>query len=371
MKKLNLSLVLSALLVGFIGCGGGTTTKVVEVPVTPLTPLSPTVVKPTLQEIQAKVRVATVRIRVSGADNQTWWGSGFLIDNDGHIVTNNHVAVGASELRVSIDGEDRLISARPIAYAECSDLAVIKLTSNVTNQPLSWYGGDVTTGMQIAGAGFPWTITDDMGTPVYTYLNGIVNTGSRQNSTSWASTEAFNHSMDTAGGNSGGPVVELDTGKIVGVHYAGWNAADRHYAISGILAQTYVERMIKGENIHAIGVAPEVSFGANGRSIGIFVNAVTPGMLASNIGLKAGDQIYELGGSRLWDDGTLNEEEVRRVGTLEKYCSILKTFDPNQGSVVSIELARIALDGQRYSCIGEINGDSLTLWNNSAVRCPD
>jgi len=143
------------------------------------------------------------------------------------------------------------------------------------------------------------------------------------------------------------------------------------YAISGTLAQTYVDRMIKGENIHAIGVAPRVDFGANGRSIGIFVDEVTAGMLASNIGIKAGDQIYELGGSRLWDDGTLNEEGVRRVETLEKYCSILKTFNPKQGSIIRIELMRSALNGQRVSYIGEINGDSLTLSNNRTIRCPD
>lgn len=369
MKKL--SLVLSTILVSFIGCGGGGgTTTTVAAPITPLQPLAPTVVKPTLQEIQTDVRAATVRIRVSGPDNQTWWGSGFLIDNDGHIVANNHTIVGASEIRVSLDGESRSISARPIAYAECADLAVIKLNSNTDTKPLAWYGADVYAGMEIASSGFPWSVTDGSREPIYTYKDGSVNTTSVQLYNWWSSVEAFYHSAQLSGGNSGGPAVELESGKVVGVNYAiGVN--NQFHAISGTLAQMYVERMIQGENIHSIGISPRVELDINGRSIGVFVDAVTSGMLASNIGIKTGDQIYELGGSRLWDDGTLNEEGARRVQTLEKYCSILKTFNPNQGSVIKVELMRIALNGQRVSCVGEINGDSLTLSNNSAVRCPD
>ena len=59
-------------------------------------------------------------------------GSGVLIDNDGHIVTNNHVVEGADELTITLN-DNREFSARIVGTDKQTDLALLKV--NATNLP--------------------------------------------------------------------------------------------------------------------------------------------------------------------------------------------------------------------------------------------
>ena len=372
MIRVNLSLLLGSLLVVFVGCGGDDDKTGADISETGCAtgvdcPPEP----PTLEQIKEKLENATVEIKTSKIGTSSGWGSGFLIDDVGHIVTNNHVAVGASELRVSIEGEDRLINAKPIAYAECADLAVLQLTEDTNAPYLEWYGKDVTSGMAIASAGFPSDVLNNSGEPIYTYTDGVVNTKSYFKGTAWAYTKAFNHSAKIAPGNSGGPLIELSTGKVVGINYAGNSKNDRQSAISAKTAQTYIDKMLQGENINSIGISPEVVF-FNGNAYGVKVEAVTAGGKASKIGIKRGDTIDRLGGSKLWK--ALADEYDPRITTLEKYCSILKSQNPNgnegTGAVISIEISRTIQDAL-IMCKGEINGESLTLNSDSSQPCPE
>ncbi|MCB0166813.1 MAG: trypsin-like peptidase domain-containing protein, partial [Anaerolineae bacterium] len=54
-------------------------------------------------------------------------GSGFIIDESGLAVTNNHVVTGGRSWKVYINGDDRAHTARVVGVSECSDLAVIKI----------------------------------------------------------------------------------------------------------------------------------------------------------------------------------------------------------------------------------------------------
>ena len=54
-------------------------------------------------------------------------GSGFIIDNTGIVVTNNHVIAGASIVRVYFNDSDDGIIAEVVAQSECSDLALLKI----------------------------------------------------------------------------------------------------------------------------------------------------------------------------------------------------------------------------------------------------
>ena len=370
MKKSNLSLFSCTFLVAFAGCGGDTIYKIDSTSITPRTISEP---------LYQRLRASTVQIKTENAEG-AGWGTGFFIDAEGHIVTNNHVAVGASELRIAIKGEDRLINAESIGYAECADLAVIKLTSSTklpsaTNNAkyLNWYDDYVTPSLVVGVAGFPEDVSDDRNEAVFTYNEGVVSTETRQRSTPWASTEAFDHSAFTTKGNSGGPLVEVATGKVVGVHYSGSiKSPNRKYAISGMEARSLVNRMINGENIYSIGISPEVYLDRSEKSWGVMVKSVAPGKHADSIGIRINDFIIGLGG------GSLTEDAEGRVSTLEKYCSVLRTHNPNnpddiedRGDIVSIKIQRFTKNNEWVTCNGEINGDSLTLTDNSNVECPD
>ncbi len=381
MRNLSLSLLSCTLLVAFIGCGENPVSNMDKITEEKIgtSDIGPTPRTTISEPLYQKLRAATVQIKTKGAEG-SGWGTGFFIDTEGHIVTNNHVAVGASELRIAIKGEERLINAESIGYAECADLAVIKLTSSTklpsaTNNAkyLDWYDDYVTPTLVVGVAGFPGDVLDDRSGAVFAYNEGVVSTETRQMSTPWASTEAFDHSAFTSSGNSGGPVVEVATGKVVGVHYAGSiNSPNRKYAISGMEARSLVNRMINGENIYSIGISPEVYVNNSKQSLGVRVKNVAPGKHADRIGIKTNDFIIGLGGD------SLTQDSEGRVSTLEKYCSVLRTHNPNnpndvedRGAIISIEIQRFTQDNKWVTCVGEINGDSLTLADDSSSQCPD
>ena len=60
-------------------------------------------------------------------------GSGFLISQDGYIVTNNHVVSGASTIEIFLNDRDDSIPAQLIGKSECLDIAVLKIRGNDYN----------------------------------------------------------------------------------------------------------------------------------------------------------------------------------------------------------------------------------------------
>jgi len=384
MKKLTAypfpSVLITCSISLLVGCGGGSDGD------------SDTL---TTDEIAKLVKKSTVKIRAAGSltlpgseygsfkTAANWTGSGFFIDSSGYIVTNNHVATGAGELKVEVDGTTLAYNASVISLAECADLAVLKLASGSNFPVLDWFDGESEVNLKVAAAGFPGDVIDSSkGQSQYTYTEGIINTAVRLNDTSWASVEAFNHSADIFGGNSGGPLVELTTGKVIGVNYAG--GGQRQLAISGVISEDLTNRMKNGENIHSIGVSGEVVFlfenaqqqqflaiqqqlpsGVSAQPIGIWVKGVQAASKASSIGIKPGDIIREVAGVQLYLTGTESQEQISAKNTMGQYCSVLRSNNPNdpsdpndKGKAFDIEILRLS---SGKTCVGEINGKKLGL----------
>jgi len=349
----------------------------------------------TTDEIAALVKKSTVKIKAAGSltlpgseygsfkTAANWTGSGFFIDSTGYIVTNNHVATGAGELKVQVEGTSLSYNATVISLAECADLAVLKLASGSDFPVLEWYDGEPDVNLKVAAAGFPGDVIDSSkGESQYTYTEGIINTEVRLNDTSWASVEAFNHSADIFGGNSGGPLVELTNGKVIGVNYAG--GGQRQLAISGVVSNDLTSRMKNGENIHSIGISGEVVYlfenaqqqqflaiqqqlpqGVSAQPIGIWVKGIQAAGKASDIGIKPGDIIREVAGVQLYLTGNETQEQQAAKNSMGQYCSVLRSNNPNnatdpddKGNAFSIEILRLS---SGKTCVGEINGKKLGL----------
>ena len=145
-----IGLMVVVLLLASLACGPGgeptatpeppppTATKPVEKPPTPK-PAEPT---PTPEPVSLAitslqdVKNAVIQIEAQGSFvdpqvglqlNAAGFGSGFIIDESGIAVTNNHVVTGAALLRVYVGGESEPRNARVLGASECSDLAVIDL----------------------------------------------------------------------------------------------------------------------------------------------------------------------------------------------------------------------------------------------------
>ncbi|MCB0044460.1 MAG: trypsin-like peptidase domain-containing protein [Caldilineaceae bacterium] len=291
----------------------------------------------------ADVQDAVVRIEAVGTfvdpeegmlANAAGSGTGFIIDEAGIAVTNNHVVTGGALYRVYVAGEEEPRNARVLGVSECADLAVIDIQGDGFPY-LTWMEGNIRVGLDVYAAGFP------LGDPEYTLTRGIVAKAAADGESQWASVDqVLQHDADIVPGNSGGPLVDSD-GRVVGVNYR-LNQAGQYFAISRDEARPLIERLRAGENVDSIGINGEaVSVGDD--LTGIWIASVDSGSVADEAGLLPGDVLLTMEGLDLGVNGTL-----------ETYCDILRSHDLTD--VLSIEVLRF--DTQEV-LEGQLNGRTL------------
>ncbi len=191
------------------------------------------------------VRKAVVRIEAVGTFKDptegmmmsAGSGTGFIIDPEGHVVTNNHVVTGAAYYQVFLDGEADPINAKLVGASECSDLAVIDLIGNGYRH-LTWYEDPLRVGLRIYAAGFP------LNDPEFTLTNGIISKERTGGESNWASVDGvIQHDAIIDHGNSGGPLVTED-GQVVGVNYAGNMDSNQFFSIGRDGALPIIEQLL-------------------------------------------------------------------------------------------------------------------------------
>lgn len=262
-------------------------------------------------------------------------GSGFLIDDSGVAVTNNHVVTGAGTIKVWRGGDtSKEIGAKVLGVSECLDLAVIQLEGD--GYPyMSWREGDIATATDVYAAGFP------LGDPTFTMTRGIVSKASTDGQTPWASIDrVIEHDARIRGGNSGGPLVD-DRGALVGVNYAGMDALDYNYAIHRDEVTEAVKQLRKGEDVLSLGVNGTALQDEEGNGLGIWVNSVKSGSAADEAGVMPGDLLTRMEGVSLGISGSMTE-----------YCDVLRTHGDD--ATLALELYRPAEEAYYR---GKVNGD--------------
>ncbi|HFC13049.1 MAG TPA: trypsin-like serine protease, partial [Anaerolineae bacterium] len=289
-----------------------------EVPTaTPLPEPSPTPTEEPSLSISSleDVDQAVVRIVAQGTfidpeiglmANATGSGSGFLISEDGIVVTNNHVVTGAALLRVYVGGSDDPVNAKILGVSECSDLAVIQLDGD--GYPFfDWYEDDPSVGLDVFAAGYP------LGDPEFTMTRGIVSKANAGGETVWASVDnVIEHDATINPGNSGGPLVTED-GQVVGVNYAGASSTNQYFAIKRAEALKVIDVLAGGDDVNSLGINGTAVNKGSGLS-GIWVASVDSGPPADKAGIEAGDILTTLEGLNLATDGSMAD-----------YCDILRS----------------------------------------------
>ncbi len=332
-------------------CGQTTTQQPTPVPTA--TPLPESTVAPTTAPTPTSlairalddVRKAVVQIEAEGTFvspsegtvfNVAGRGSGFIIDESGIAVTNNHVVTGSALLRVFVNGESRPRNARILGVSECSDLAVIDIEGD--GYPfLEWYDGEVKVGLDVFAAGYP------LGDPEFTLTRGIISKARADGETSWASVDrVVEHDATINPGNSGGPLVTND-GRVVGINYSGRSDTNQYFAIARDEARPLIEQLRDGQDVTSLGINGEAFALDDGSLSGIWVWSVKSGSPADKAGVRPGDIVTQLERLVLATDGTMTS-----------YCDILRsrtTSDTLQIAVLRSETEQV-LEGQ-------INGREL------------
>ena len=299
-----------------------------------------------LSKIEASVAYIQTQgtfITADGAKEETFSGSGFVVDPSGLIVTNNHVVTGGAFWKVSIGTDKTLLDAQLIGVSECSDLALLKVSGTYPALPLS--AVDPKVGDPIYVAGHP------NGDP-YTLTNGIVAKPPAPADTSWASVKTeIQITAQTYPGNSGSPVIDT-SGQVVGVQYSGGvpgsSIAGESFAIASSEAKGIIASIKANGNLDYVGLNGEV----NADNTGIAIISVAPGSPADKAGIEAGDLLTNFNGTAVGTDGTKST-----------YCSVLRSHKSDATFSVTVTRA-----GQTLT--GEINGRPLTTAGGSAPSTP-
>ena len=296
------------------------------------------------------VQSATIQIEAQGSFldpefglmlNVAGLGSGFIIDESGIAITNNHVVTGSAFLQVYIGGDSEPHNARVLGVSECSDLAVIDIDGDGFPY-LGWYTGDITPGLDVYAAGYP------LGDPEFTLTRGIVSKARADGETEWASVDAvIEHDATINPGNSGGPLVTMD-GEVVGINYAGASSTSQYFAIAREEALSIVNQLRGGTDVESIGVNGVAVMSSDGSISGIWVSSVSSGSPADIAGIENGDIILTLENFSLATDGTMAD-----------YCDVLRTHQLSD--TLSLEVLRWST-GELLE--GQINGRNLTVVSN-------
>ena len=233
-------------------------------------------------------------------------GSGIIVSPDGYIVTNDHVVNGATQIRVTLN-DRRVFPAKLIGVDKLNDLAVIKINaSNLTT--VAW--GDSTKlrpGQTVLAFGSPF------GYFQFSVTRGIVSALDRPNPYSDNARKPGDFIQTDAAinpGNSGGPLVDAH-GELVGINTFiitnNGSFAGAGFAIPSQIVRASAESIIKDGTVHHgyLGISmndvtPDNSTFFNlPDATGAIVSQVTPDSPASRAGLKSGDVLRELNGTKI------------------------------------------------------------------------
>jgi len=238
-------------------------------------------------------------------------GSGVIVDPSGIIITNDHVIRGASAIHVVL-ADGRELEAEVIGSDANNDLAVLKVSSKQA-LPAAKLGtsADLMIGETVIAIGSPFGLSK-------TVTSGVVSATGR---TFKADGRTYNDFLQTDAainpGNSGGPLLNVD-GDVIGINTAIFASAQGiGFAIPADKVRRIVDELTRFGKVRPAWVgletqdlSPRLSRQLGwDRTYGVVVSDVEPGSPADQAGIRRGDVLAEMGGSRISD----SEDYVTRA----------------------------------------------------------
>ena len=243
-----------------------------------------------------------------GPQRQRSLGSGFIIDKDGSILTNNHVVENASKIVVKLS-DDQEYEAKIIGRDAKTDVAVIKINAKSALSAASFGDSDqLEVGEWVVAIGNPFGLDSTVTSGIVSAKGRHIGQGPYDN---FIQTDA---SINP--GNSGGPLINL-RGEIVGINTAIFSRTGGNMGIGFAIPINLVKELLpqlRGKGKVTRGflgvliqkVTPEIaeSLGLD-KAQGALVANVSKDGPADKAGVKVGDVIVEFDGNAVKDSGDL------------------------------------------------------------------
>ena len=314
-------------------------------------------------------------------------GSGFIIDDEGFIVTNNHVVEDADEIEITLD-DGRTYPAELVGSDPQTDLAVLKIEPRGDLPVLDFGDSDaVEVGDWVMAVGNPFGLGGSVTAGIVSARSRNINAGPYDD---FIQTDAAINR-----GNSGGPMFNLD-GEVIGINTAIFSPSGGSigigFAIPSNLAQPIIAQLKDGGTVERgwLGVmvqqvTPELAEAVGLDSPrGALVANVVPRGPADAAGLEQGDVIVSFAGSAIQEMRDLPrivagteigegvEVQVWRDGEEERFQVEIGRLEPEQAALApepeaapgasaseSLGADLVALDAetrQRFDLPGDVDG---------------
>ncbi len=242
--------------------------------------------------------------------DQRSMGSGFIISEDGYILTNNHVVGEADEIIVRLT-DRREFEAEVIGKDERSDLALLKVDADDLPVLRLAESDDLKVGEWVLAIGSPFGLDFSASVGIVSAMGRSLPTERNENYVPFIQTDvAINP------GNSGGPLFNLD-GEVVGInsqiYTRSGGSIGLSFAIPVSVAKTVVAQLKEKGRVDRgwLGVVIQdvdrnlaKSFGLK-KPMGALVSQVLPDGPADKAGIKPGDVIVKFGRSGIEESGDL------------------------------------------------------------------
>lgn len=244
------------------------------------------------------------------------YGSGFLVSNDGYILTNNHMIENGSKIKVQLpDGNE--LEAKKIGADSATDIALIKVEGNNLPYLTLADSSKVEIGEWVMAIGNPLGLRASV-------TSGVISAKGRSDLDITLVEEFFQTDATINQGNSGGPLINLN-GEVVGMNTAiatnTGGSMGIGFAISSNLLKEVMKELIEHGKLTrgflGIGLQPldgelAPAFGLD-KPQGALVSEVQKGTPAEKAGILSGDIITHINGN-----------VIETAGSLRKYIALLR-----------------------------------------------
>ncbi|MDB9825375.1 trypsin-like peptidase domain-containing protein, partial [Alphaproteobacteria bacterium] len=282
-------------------------------------------------------------------ENMTALGSGFVISNEGYIVTNHHVIDKADQIQVVFSNQEKEIEATLVGSDPKTDIAVLKINpKSLNNNALSWGDSNVSrVGDIVLAIGNPLGLGGTVTSGIISSINRDIGGGPYVD---FIQTDApINR------GNSGGPLFNL-SGEVIGINSMiisqTGGSVGLGFSIPASTAQLIVNDLISfgqakrgwlGVQIQDLSIEFSESLSFEGTD-GAFVASVDPSSPAGKAGILAGDIIVEFDSKdiksykdlpKVVAETPIGKEVKVKVWRNKKYEEIMVTIDELNESVIA------------------------------------
>jgi S1-C subfamily serine protease len=274
-------------------------------------------------------------------------GSGFVIDGEGHVLTNNHVIENASKITVKLGESNTTYTATVVGADPGSDLALLKVNAPAGElHPLTLgHSSEVEVGDPVVAIGNPYGLDR-------TVTSGIISALQRQIQAPNGFTIDNVIQTDAAinPGNSGGPLINAE-GEVIGINSqieTGGNGNGNvgiGFAIPIDTARAEIQELEKkGEVEHAfLGISGGTITPTLAKALnlpveeGVVVQSVVKGGPAAKAGVKGGNTSATIGGSEVSLGGDIiTEINGKKIAGMDELIELVTEAKPGEEMELTI-----------------------------------